>query len=138
MKKKSAAQFGTIPYRKTQSGEVRVLLVKSSAGRWIPPKGRAKPKDSPFTAAARETFEEAGASGKLRKKPVASYRAKKKDGKGSRKPKVLLFPLKVSRAARNWPEKRTRVRRWFSLKEARSAVSNHALKSQLADLDRLN
>jgi 8-oxo-dGTP pyrophosphatase MutT (NUDIX family) len=135
MKKTSTTQFGTLPYRKTKGGEIRVLLVTSSAGRWTVPKGWPERNDSPLMTAARETFEEAGATGKLGKKPLASYRRSKKPSRKSTAAQVVLFPLEVTHAARSWPEKCKRARRWFSRKSACSAVSNSTLRSMLANFD---
>jgi 8-oxo-dGTP pyrophosphatase MutT (NUDIX family) len=43
-----------------REGQIEVLLVRSSKGRWIFPKGRVKGEERGFEAAQRETIEESG------------------------------------------------------------------------------
>ena len=54
-------------------GELQVLLVKSSAGRWIFPKGHVEGEECPWQSAEREVREETGWSGKARESAVGSF-----------------------------------------------------------------
>jgi len=57
-------QCAAIPYRKTEAGNLEILLVTSRGkGNWILPKGNVKPGKSAAVSAAEEAYEEAGARG---------------------------------------------------------------------------
>jgi 8-oxo-dGTP pyrophosphatase MutT (NUDIX family) len=62
-----------------QDGELEVLLVRSSAGRWIFPKGHREPGEPPWYAAGRETWEEAGWASQPQEKAIGTYRTEKGD-----------------------------------------------------------
>ena len=123
-------QFGALPYRQDESGELRILLVTSrDTGRWVVPKGNPMPRHAGWEDAAREAFEEAGVEGSIDRMPIGSFRYRKR----ARLmlpvyAEVTLFPLCVERELDRWPEQHQRRRRWFAQEEAAAAVAERKLK----------
>jgi len=116
-------QFGALCYR-LRDGKVEVLLITSrGTGRWIIPKGWPMDGETPAGSAAVEAFEEAGVEGKLSDRALGFY-AYTKRNRGDHLPCVVaVFPLKVQRLLKDFPERQQRRRKWFSQKKAASMVS---------------
>jgi len=132
-----AEQYGAVCYREKTKGRIEVLLVTSrGTGRWIVPKGWPVKGQTPAGSAAVEAFEEAGVEG--RAKPVCAgiyvYPKVMDDGL-ERTLRVALFPLRVRKLRRKYPEADQRKRRWFSRKRASEMVDEIALKAILRDFD---
>jgi 8-oxo-dGTP pyrophosphatase MutT (NUDIX family) len=131
-------QVAALCVRRRDDGSCQVLLVTSrDTGRWIIPKGwRAKRlKDS--DAAAREADEEAGVSGKLKSKPIGSYRYPKNDDGGSRLLRVSVFLLQVRKERTRWPERLQRRRAWFDVRDAMQKVWEPALQRLILKAEHL-
>jgi 8-oxo-dGTP pyrophosphatase MutT (NUDIX family) len=132
-RKKAAkrVQYAALPYRRRGNSRTEVMLVTSrETGRWIIPKGWPQRRKKPHTSAANEAREEAGVVGKIERDPIGSYSYKKKLKSGALVPcEVRVFPLKVNRQKRGWPEKEEREARWFSRTEASKAVREPALSN---------
>jgi 8-oxo-dGTP pyrophosphatase MutT (NUDIX family) len=122
-------QFGALPYREVKSG-VQILLVTSrGTRRWIIPKGWPQSRTPPHRAAAQEAFEEAGVVGKVSKKTVGSYWYDKIFESGATvRCKVRVFPLRVTRQFKRWPEKRQRQTQWHSPAQASRRVCETHLR----------
>jgi 8-oxo-dGTP pyrophosphatase MutT (NUDIX family) len=127
--KASSIQYGALPYREIKSG-VEVLLVTSrETRRWIIPKGWPQSGVPPHRAAAKEAFEEAGVVGKVSKKTVGSYWYDKIIESGATmRCKVRVFPLRVTRQFKKWPEKRQRRSQWHSPAQASRRVGEIYLR----------
>ncbi len=82
----------------------------------------------PFEAAAREAYEEAGLRGDVGKRPLGYYfyqkRLKNLDAVLCQ---VKVFPLKVRKQLKTFPEMNQRELRWFTPAEAADAVSEPGL-----------
>jgi 8-oxo-dGTP pyrophosphatase MutT (NUDIX family) len=132
---KSAAvrvQYGALPYRADKAGAIQILLVTTRRnGRWIIPKGWPIKGLTPKETAAREAYEEAGARGDMKRRSVGTYSYDKLlDDKGITVPcEVKVFPLRVRRLEKVWPEQRQRIVKWFELIEAVEAVTEPGLKA---------
>lgn len=65
-----------ICYRRTPEGSLEFLLVRNSAGtQWVFPKGTVEPHEAyGYLAAARESWEEAGARGRVDARALGSFR----------------------------------------------------------------
>ena len=122
-------QYGALPYREIKSG-VQILLVTSrGTRRWIIPKGRPQSGTPPHRAAAQEAFEEAGVVGKVGKKTIGSYRYDKIFKLGATvRCKLRVFPLRVTRQFKRWPEKRQRRTQWHSPAQASRRVRETYLR----------
>ncbi|MGS4946589.1 NUDIX hydrolase [Meridianimarinicoccus sp. RP-17] len=131
-----AEQFGALCYRE-KNGKIEILLITSrGTGRWIVPKGWPVKGQTPAGSATVEAFEEAGVEG--RAKPVCAgvygYDKLAEDGRGT-PVRVALFPLRVRKLRRKYPEAEQRKRRWFSRKRAAELVDEAELKTILRSFD---
>ncbi len=113
------SQYAALPYT-VVNGDSRIMLVTSrETGRWIVPKGwPGKKKTKPYDQAAREAYEEAGAVGRIAKKPFGSYYYDKRLRKGTVTCLVDVYLLKVERELDDWPECKQRFRKWVTPTEA--------------------
>jgi 8-oxo-dGTP pyrophosphatase MutT (NUDIX family) len=122
-------QYAALPYRLNGRSRTEVMLVTSrETQRWIIPKGWPQRGRAPHESAAREAFEEAGVVGTASKRSVGSfpYEKRLKTG-GVVVCQVRVFPLKVLRQSRQWPEREQRDVKWLSLKAAAETVQEPML-----------
>jgi 8-oxo-dGTP pyrophosphatase MutT (NUDIX family) len=122
-------QYAALPYRLRGASRTEVMLVTSrGTRRWIIPKGWPQKGKAPHNSAAREAFEEAGVVGAVGKRAVGSfpYQKRLKNG-GVTVCEVHVFPLRVSRQSKEWPEKEQREVKWLSAKEAAETVKEPML-----------
>ena len=131
-------QFGALCYR-INDGKVEILLITSrGTGRWIIPKGWPMDGETPAGAAATEAWEEAGATGKLFHQVLGFY-GYDKGHAGERMPCVVaVFPLKVKKLSKQFPEAGQRKRRWVSRKKAAAMVSEPELRALILHFDPRN
>src|SRR4051794_25939977 len=105
-----------------------MLVTSRETQRWIIPKGWPHKGKAPHNSAAREAFEEAGVLGVVAKRSVGSFRYEKRLKNGAVTVcEVHVFPLRVSRQRKNWPEKDQREVKWLSLEEAAESVKEPIL-----------
>ena len=122
-------QYAALPYRLSGKSRTEVMLVTSrETQRWIIPKGWPQKGKAPHDSAAREAFEEAGVVGAVGKRAVGSfpYQKRLKNG-GVTVCEVHVFPLRVRRQSKQWPEKEQREVKWVSAKEAAETVKEPKL-----------
>ncbi len=125
-------QLAALCWRKGPGG-VEVLLVTSSSGRWILPKGWPIRGKSPFEAALAEAWEEGGVSrGKATRKPVGDYIAIKRTAEGDDVPCLhRVFAIKVRDLSDDFPEAHRRDRLWASPEAAARLVDEEGLRDIL-------
>ncbi len=129
-------QAAAICWRLSQQGQIEILLISSlGSGRWILPKGHLQKRELSFRAAQREALEEAGISGKIRKKPVGYYRYKK-DGRNELT--VAIHLLKVFSDNEIHPEFGQRRKVWVAPNDASVLVDEPELKKILGSLEILS
>ena len=128
-------QFGALCYR-VRDEKPQILLVTSrGTGRWILPKGWPIDGASPSEAAMQEAWEEAGVEGKVMSNSLGIYSYVKEDD-GERMPCVVaVFPVKVQKLKKKFPEVEQRSRKWFSLKKAASLVEEPELSQIMRGFD---
>ena len=133
-KKEEAFQVAALCYRRRKK-DIEILLVKSlGRGNWILPKGWPMDDRSLAKAAATEAFEEAGAKGKIKKKPVGSYRYTKSRKNGEiLQCQALAYEMEVSDIKKKFPESDIRTARWFTKKEAANNVAFKQLRKLIRD-----
>ena len=113
-------QAAAIPVR-----DNKICLVTSSNGkRWVVPKGVIDPGQTAGQTALNEAWEEAGLVGVLGNEPVGSYLYNKLD----RTCHVLVFLMRVTEAAPEWPEKTLRRRIWVSPERAVAQIEDAGLR----------
>jgi 8-oxo-dGTP pyrophosphatase MutT (NUDIX family) len=138
-KKKAAAkriQYAALPYRRRSDARTQVMLVTTrDTGRWVIPKGWPKKRKTPAATAAREALEEAGVVGKVGRDSIGSYSYRKRLKSGAVVAcEVRVFPLKVKRQQKSWPERGEREVQWFSRAKAAKAVRESALSNIIRNL----
>ncbi len=128
-------QYAALPYR--IADEVEVLLISSrESGRWVLPKGWPMKGRKPHAAAAQEALEEAGVVGKISKDSVGFYHYVKRMKNGTQQTcHVTVFPMKVSRQRKTWPEMYQRTTHWFPLHEAAGLVGEPELQDVIRNFE---
>jgi 8-oxo-dGTP pyrophosphatase MutT (NUDIX family) len=105
-----------------------MLVTSRETQRWIIPKGWPQRGRAPHDSAAREAFEEAGVVGAVGRRSVGSFPYEKRLKNGVVVLcEVRVFPLKVTRQSKQWPEKEQRQFKWVSIKEAAETVQEPTL-----------
>ena len=134
--KRRSRQIGAFCYRTGKRGEIEFLLVTSSEGRWILPKGWPMPGTTPRKVARIEAWEEAGVrKGKASRKPVMKVKSHKQIGPNTRlKTRLAIYAIKVKSLAKAFPEDDRRDRRWVTLEKAERLISDKRLRKALQDL----
>ncbi len=122
-------QYAALPWRMVD-GVLEVLLITTrNTRRWIVPKGWPIAEYTPQDCAAYEALEEAGVSGIIDVEAVGAFHYDKLRKSGEVLAcKVYVFPMKVTRHRRRWPEKSARDCEWCSVDEAVSRVKETGLR----------
>ena len=122
-------QYAALPYRLSSRSRTEVMLVTSrETRRWIIPKGWPQKGKAPHLSAAREAFEEAGVVGAVGRRAVGSFPYEKRLKNGDVLVcEVHVFPLKVTRQSKQWPEKEQGDVKWLSIKQAAETVQEPML-----------
>jgi 8-oxo-dGTP pyrophosphatase MutT (NUDIX family) len=121
-KKNIIKQSGVIAYGDYE-GELSVILVTSMDGRrWVLPKGHIEPHLSANESAEKEAFEEGGIEGVVSNVAIGFYDYFKQSNKNSTVYRVSLFPMKILRLLKDWPEANLRTRQWMTIRQAIDAV----------------
>jgi len=119
-------QAGAIPFRITNARR-EFLLVTSSRGNWIFPKGIVEPGDTPEDTALKESREEAGVLGTILPGPLGSYG----DRKWRNDLEVQMFLLEYSADCDSWEESGLRHRRWCGYEDALLAIKKPEMRALL-------
>ncbi len=128
-------QIGALCLRQRKS-EKEVLLIKSSRGRWIVPKGWPMDGHTDAETAKMEAWEEAGVrKGKASKAPIGGYITEKRFADGRTVPcHVSVYRIDVKDMSKRYPEVAIRKRKWMSLMKAAKKVDDTGLKALLLSL----
>lgn len=128
-------QVAALCLRKTDKGR-DVLMVTSSEGRWILPKGWPMDGKTDAEAAEIEAWEEAGVkAASVDSEPVTRIRTEKQKRDGSLVPCDLdVFAVKLDRLVDDFPEAGKRKREWLPLKSAAKKAGDPELQEFLAGL----
>ncbi len=106
----------------------RIVIVTSTTGRWIIPKGQVEEDLTNKEVALNEAWEEAGVKGTIS--------GKSKKFLINRGGRILwkIYPVKISSLADDWPEKKLRKRRLLSPEDAASKFDNPDLAQAVLKL----
>jgi len=128
-----AVQLAALCYRDSRDGGPEILLITSSRGRWIVPKGWPVSGLESWETALQEAWEEAGVrAGEPWRKPLGSYTSVKRHDNGlERDCTVWVYPVKVTEMRKNYPEADKRKRVWLPLREACDRVDDPGLREVL-------
>lgn len=124
-----AIQVAAICYQQKHSG-LEFLLVRTSSGRWIFPKGKMDGSLSRSEAASREAYEEAGAIGTIEPRSFHLF----KYWKESEEDLVLIeaYLMEVFHTA--MPEEEHREPAWFAPEAAQRAIAEGREPQAAAEL----
>ncbi|MGB1236191.1 MAG: NUDIX hydrolase, partial [Planktomarina sp.] len=87
-------------------------------------------------SALKEAYEEGGVKGQASDQCVGVYTYSKIHGPTKGLPKVVMvFPIKVDKLKKSFPEMDQRKRKWFSLKKAAQIVDEKQLSKILKSFD---
>ncbi|KAG9298991.1 hypothetical protein G9A89_020304 [Geosiphon pyriformis] len=107
---------GCVPINR-ETGKI-LLITRRKEGGWVLPKGGWENDESQQEAAARETYEEAGAKGRItRHLGVWDHHILNKST-GLPKAMFSFFEMEVEQLEEMWPEMEERDRQWFNYDEA--------------------
>ena len=112
-------QVAAVCYRFRRS-RLEFLLVQTSGGRWIFPKGGVEPGRTHAESAALEAFEEAGVHGRIEKIPFTRYYRRKPIESREEEPAVSVNLCEVSHLER--PQESNRRPSWFSADKAKQCL----------------
>ena len=122
-------QSAVVPFR-INNGAIEVLIITSSKNRhWVIPKGIHDPGLSARESAAKEAFEEAGASGEVLPELLGEYSYPKWDAHCD----VEVYPMRVDKitSQEQWQESH-RQRRWVSVEEGMKEVENQDVSRMIS------
>jgi 8-oxo-dGTP pyrophosphatase MutT (NUDIX family) len=120
-------QYAALPWRLGKKLEI-MLVSSRETRRWVIPKGWPMKGRKPHTTAAIEALQEAGLLGKIEKTPLGAFHYKKRLKNGANLLcRVDVFPLRVARQRKTWPEKSQRTTKWFALPKAAQLVQEPEL-----------
>ena len=144
---KRRQQVAAVCYRIRKHG-IEFLLVQTSGGRWIFPKGGVEPGLTHAQSAAMEAFEEAGVHGRMEQIPFARYFRRKPDAAAATKATrssgtrssqqqlaVTAHLCEVTRL--ELPQESNRHPTWFSAAKAKQRLLEHRAAEFGAELARV-
>lgn len=119
-----------MPFRRAENGDVEILVLTSrETQRFVIPKGWPEAAKKDWRAAAVEAMEEGGVAGKVERKPIGRYTYWKRLKGHFALVHVDVYPLKVEKHLKRWPERRRRLRRWLPARDAALLVDEPQLHS---------
>ena len=126
------SQLAALCHRMTPQGR-EVLMITSSHGRWILPKGWPIDGLSGGQTAQQEAWEEAGVKARHVSKALGSFQTVKRFNDGHEEPcQTTVYAIEVSKVANDFPEAKKRKRRWVSQREAAEIVDEPGLRAIIA------
>ncbi len=117
-------QFAALCYRVKNDKLQFCLITSRRSGRWIVPKGWPMNGQTPMDAAATEAYEEAGVRGKILPRPIGVFSYYKVRSEDELPCIAVVYPLRVKKVLRTWPERKERTRKWVSRKKAAAMVDD--------------
>lgn len=129
-------QFAALCYRQEKNG-IKVLLITSRrSGRWIVPRGWPIDGLTPSDCALTEAWEEAGVKGRAHEQCLGLFSYRKLLGPQLGLPCVaMVYAVRVTSLASDFPEAGQRKRKWFSPKKAAARIDEAELSQIVRHFD---
>jgi 8-oxo-dGTP pyrophosphatase MutT (NUDIX family) len=129
----SIFQLAALCHRQTDAGR-EVLLITSSRGRWILPKGWPIDGLSDGQTAMQEAWEEGGVKrGKVTDTPIGRFNTFKRYENGAEVPcRTTVYGVDVKETSTSFPEAARRRRKWVSIQDAMKMVDEKGVRDLLA------
>lgn len=126
-KKKGRTKIAALPIRYHKKKGLQICLITSrKRGHWIIPTGKPEKKLNDSDVAQLEAYEEAGVLGRASRKQRFSHRTCSLRKRVERN--LTLYPLKVRKELKRWPEDDQRSRKWIKV----SRLAKHLGDASLA------
>jgi 8-oxo-dGTP pyrophosphatase MutT (NUDIX family) len=106
------------------SGNQVCVVTSRSGKRWVIPKGCMEPDKTAGEVALMEAWEEAGLTGVLDPEPVGTYLYEKAGATCH----VIVFVMRVTGIADDWPERTARERSWLTFAQAQKRLEDSGLR----------
>ena len=113
-------QLGILPYIKKKKDMEIYLVTSRQKGEWILPKGQEEKELGKRQVALLEAYEEAGLLGKIKSNSYVDLSVYRR----GRKVTMRIFPMKVTKILKQWPESHERKRKLIKLKKAKKLMKN--------------
>jgi hypothetical protein len=127
--KAPSIQYGALPYREIKSGVEFLLVTSRETRRWIIPKGWPQGGVPPYRAPQPKKLSRRRELSERSAKKIGSYWYDKIIESGATlRCRVRVFPLRVTRQFKKWPEKRQRRTQWHSAAQASRRVGETYLR----------
>jgi len=123
-------QLGILPYTKKNKKLEIYLVTSRQRGEWILPKGQEEKELGKRQVALLEAYEEAGLLGKIKSRKYIDMSFFRR----GRKVTMRIYPMKVTKILKQWPESHQRKREKFTLKEISKMIKNKKLKKGINKL----
>ncbi len=131
-------QYAALPWRRKGKALEIMLITSRETRRWVIPKGWPMKGRKSHATAAVEALQEAGLLGKIEQKAIGAFHYKKRLGNGATVLcRVDVFPLRVVRQRKDWPEKHQRNTKWFSASKAARLVDESELAKLIKGFEKL-
>ncbi|WP_265518886.1 NUDIX hydrolase [Nitratireductor luteus] len=126
-------QAAALPWRHGSDGIEVMLITSRDTGRWVLPKGWPEAGETLAESALREAGEEAGIEGNVDADAFGHYFYSKVLSSGMQwHCQVEVYPVRVSKELKKWPEMKERERRWVSPRKAAEMVQEPDLAELIA------
>ncbi len=120
-KKKGRSKIAALPIRYHKKKGLQICLITSrKRGYWIVPTGKPEKKLSNADVAQLEAYEEAGVLGRASRKHSFRYSTCSLRKQVDRH--LTLYPLKVRKELKRWPEAGQRRRKWIKVSKGAQEV----------------
>lgn len=131
-KKKGRSKIAALPIRYHKKKGLQICLVTSRKhGHWIVPMGKHEKKLSDADVAQLEAYEEAGVLGRASRK----YRFRHNTSSIGKQVErhLTLYPLKVRKELKRWPEMGQRRRKWIKVSRLTQHLGDASLARKITD-----
>lgn len=129
-------QFAALCWRVTKGKPEILLITTRGTNRWIIPKGWPMSGETPGQGAMTEAWEEAGVKGKAYQHSLGLFSYLKRIDRKTKLPCVaMVYPVKVSKLVKDYPEAGQRKRKWVTPKKAAAMVKEPELSQIIKTFD---
>ncbi len=129
-KKKGRSKIAALPIRYHKRKGLQICLVTSRKHKhWIVPTGKPEKKLSNSDVAQLEAYEEAGVLGRASHKQRFSHRTRSLSKQVERN--LTLYPLKVRKELKHWPEDNQRSRKWIKVSNLAKHLGDISLAKKI-------
>lgn len=131
-KKKARLKIAALPIRYHKKKGLQICLITSrKRGYWIVPTGKPEKKLSDADVAQLEAYEEAGVLGRASRKQ--SFRHSTCSLRKQLHRNLKLYPLKVRKELKRWPEAGQRRRKWIKVSKLALHLGDASLAQKISD-----